>query len=317
VPINVFPTPTLGKLVIINSNTSLVDAVRTLAQYHILAAPVRDVTKPDSAPWTEKYLGMVDMVSVVQYMLDKLEPSGKAPEDFEKEIGMMEEFKKTTVADASRFSKFGPFVPIDFERGNLLDALLLCGQHAIRRVPVVQSPGGDIVNIITQSALVQTLSANLERFSSVGKKTLAELGFGSPTRVYSVNTEDSLRTAFRLIKEYDVSAVPVIDSKTGAICGNVSARDVRLIATSNKIYKLLNMPLRVYLDVVSDGAMNSAITCSVSDTMEEVIKRLVRSRIHRIYVVDSQEHVIRVLSLRNILRKFVKEPAGYFGHYFD
>lgn len=32
-------------------------------------------------------------------------------------------------------------------------------------MPVVQVPGGDLVNIITQSALVQTLSANLPRFS--------------------------------------------------------------------------------------------------------------------------------------------------------
>ena len=77
------------------------------------------------------------------------------------------------------------------------------------------------------------------------------------------------------------------------------------------------MPIRVYLDVISDGAENSAITATANDTMEDVIKRLVRSRIHRVYVVDSQQRVVRVVSLRNILRKFVKEPQGYFGHYFE
>ena len=370
---------------VIDSDMSLIDAVKMLSQYRILAAPVRDVTKPLDAPWSEKYLGIVDMVSIafirlslyfiyfthstsitppcaqqwylpsfpffvslspyislsfsfffllsfhfllnrfhasfqtaiVLKMLEKLEPLGQPPEDFNKEIENLEEFRKTTVGEAAQWARFGPFVPIDHDRGNLLDAMLLCGNHAIRRVPVVKTPGGDITNIITQSALVQTLAANLERFATVSKLPLAQLGLATPAPVVSVTTEDKLRAAFHLIKTSDVSAVPVLDPVTGAIKGNISARDVRLLVNSQKVYKLLNMPIRVYLDVISDGAENSAITCLPTDTLETVIKRMVRSRIHRVYVVDSQQRVVRVVSLRNILRKFVKEPQGYFGHFFD
>lgn len=208
-------------------------------------------------------------------------------------------------------------MPIDNGNGTLLDGMLLCGNHALRRVPVVTTPAGDIVNIITQSALVQTLSANLERFRSVGHQTLTQLGLAGPARVFSVTTDDHLRKAFQLIKEYDISAVPVVDPATGAIKGNISARDARLLVSSTKVYKLLNMPIRVYLDVISDGAENSAITCNASDTLEDVIKRMVRSRIHRVYVVDSSQRVVRVVSLRNVLRKFVREPANYFGHFFE
>eukprot|EP00048_Salpingoeca_helianthica_P023394 m.24082 g.24082 ORF g.24082 m.24082 type:complete len:463 (+) comp8614_c0_seq1:138-1526(+) len=317
VPISTFPVPALGKLVIFDSSMPIIDAVKALSQYGILAAPVRDASKPVDTPWSEKYLGVIDMTALVFHMLEKLDPLGMPPEDFQKEISCIEEFRKTTVGDAAHFARFGPFVPIDFTRGNLLDAMLLCGQHGIRRVPVVKTPGGDIVNIITQSALVQTLSANLDRFKTVSKCTLAQLGLATPCPVFSVTTDDKLRVAFHIIKSKDVSAVPVLDPIDGTIRGNVSARDVRLIASSNKIYKLLNMPLRSYLDVVSDGAENSAITCKGTDTMEEVIKRMVRSRIHRIYVVDEKDRVIRVVSLRNVLRKFVKEPSGYFGHFFE
>lgn len=317
VPISTFPVPALGKLVIFDSTMPIIDAVKALSQYGILAAPVRDASKPADTPWSEKYLGVIDMTALVFHMLDKLEPLGTVPEDFQKEVACVEEFRKTTVGDAAQFARFGPFVPIDYSRGNLLDAMLLCGQHGIRRVPVVKTPGGDIVNIITQSALVQTLSANLDRFKTVSKCTLAQLGLASPCPVFSVTTDDKLRVAFHIIKAKDISAVPVLDPIDGTIRGNVSARDVRLIASSNKIYKLLNMPLRSYLDVVSDGAENSAITCKGTDTMEEVIKRMVRSRIHRIYIVDDKDRVIRVVSLRNILRKFVKEPSGYFGHFFE
>merc|ERR1712146_835282 len=119
-----------------------------------------------------------------------------------------------------------------------------------------------------------------------------------------------------LIQEHGISAVPVVDEE-GKLCGNVSARDARLIVSSTKIYRLLNMPIANYLDVVTDGAERSAITCSPFDTLESVIQTLTSNKIHRIYVVDKDNHPQRVVSLRNVLMKFVKEPTGYFGHFFS
>lgn len=313
VPISIFPTPSLGQMVEIPSDMSILDAVKTLSRHHILAAPVRDVKQPDDAGWTDKYIGTVDMVGIVFHMLETLKPS--QPADFAAEIETVDAFKKATVADAVNFPRFGPFIPIDVDRGNLLDAMLLCGNHNIRRVMVVKSPGGGLLNIITQSALVQTLHANLERFSNVASKTLAELGFGSPEKVYTVRRDRPLMEAFTIIKERNISAIPVVD-EAGVIKGNISARDVRLIATSAKIYKLLHMPISVYLDVVSEGVENSAITCRSEHTLAEMVSTLVENRIHRVYMVDKAGRPIRVISLRNIIRKFVKEPEGYFGHYF-
>jgi HSP20 family molecular chaperone IbpA/CBS domain-containing protein len=318
VPISIFPTPALGKLIVIDSDMSLLEAVKVLSKHHILAAPVRDVTKPSDASWSEKYLGILDMVGVVLHMLQTLLPEGKSLEDFEKEMETVEAFKKTTVGNAiASLTRFGQFVPVEHDTGSLLDCMLLCGLHAIRRVPVVKTPGGDLTNIVTQSALVQTLAANLKRFEAVGSKTLTELGLGTASRIITVTTEDPLKKAFDLIRDMDVSAVPVVDPATQKIKGNISARDVRLIVSSTKVYKLLNMPIRVYLDVVAgDSSENSAITCRPTDTMATVITRMVQSKIHRIYLVDGDEHLVRVISLRDVLTKFVKEPEGYFGRYF-
>ncbi|EGD80962.1 hsp16-like protein, variant [Salpingoeca rosetta] len=316
VPMTIFPTPALGKIVIINSDATILDAVKTLSSNHILSAPVRDVTQPEDASWTDKYIGMVDMVGIVFHMLGVLGSAAGKEEDFSKQIESVESFQKMQVKDAISFFRFGPFVPVDLERGNLLDCMLLCGHHGIRRVPVVKTPGGDIVNVITQSALVQTLEANLNRFKDVGTKTLKEVGLGDKGLLFTVSLDDPLRSAFEKIKENDISAVPVVDAE-GKIHGNVSARDARLIVGSTKIYKLLDMPIKTYLDVVTDGAENSAITCKSTDKLETVISQLVRSRIHRIYVVDDDGRPLRVVSLRNVLTKFVKEPEGYFGHYFS
>lgn len=210
----------------------------------------------------------------------------------------------------------GPFVPVDYDKGTLLDCMLLCGQHGFRRLPVVKTPGGDVVNIVTQSALVQTLGANLERFKAVGGRTLEELGLGQRGTVLSVTENQPLQDAFDLIRQHDVSAVPVLDGE-GRIKGNVSARDARLIVSSTKIYKLLKMPVSTYLDVVTDGSQFSAITCPPTEKMEDVVRLLTNNRIHRVYVVDEDRKPIRVVSLRNVLTKFCKEPQGYFGHFFS
>eukprot|EP00049_Salpingoeca_infusionum_P000770 m.42280 g.42280 ORF g.42280 m.42280 type:complete len:463 (+) comp10669_c0_seq3:338-1726(+) len=305
VPLSIFPTPALGEIVVLKSTDSILDAVRTLSDKHILSAPVRDMSQPDEASWSDKYLGMLDMVGVVFHMLESLDV-GAEPVSFADEVEKVTRFRHTTIAEAVSFARFGPFVPVDKDAGTLLDCMLLCGHHAIRRVPVVTTPAGDLANIITQSALVQTLHANLSRFQNVASKTLRELGLGDKGMLFSVHVSDPLKSAFQLIKERDISGVPVLDD-SGSICGNISARDVRLIVTSSKIFKLLNMPIQTYLEVVNDGVEHSAITCKPTDTLEHVIQQLVHSRIHRVYVVNEHSHPLRVVSLRNVLKKFVKE----------
>ena len=51
------------------------------------------------------------------------------------------------------------------------------------------------------------------------------------------------------------------------------------------------------------------ITCSPDDTLESVIRRLNENGVHRIYMVDEHMHLIRVISMRDILSRFVKEPS--------
>eukprot|EP00051_Salpingoeca_urceolata_P026089 m.476029 g.476029 ORF g.476029 m.476029 type:complete len:392 (-) comp20409_c0_seq1:653-1828(-) len=315
IPINIFPTPALGKLVVINSDTSLIEAVETLSKYNILAAPLRDVSQPDDAGWTDKYLGLFDMSKAVLAMLDVLKPGGKEPTDLLEEARACVALQKMTAGDLAKTNKLDPFVPVDQDSGTLLDPMLLCGIHGVRRVPVVKTPGGDMVNIITQSALIQTVSENLDRFVAVADTTIKanNLGTAAP-KVFSVTTDDPLAKAFELIRKHDVSAVPVVD-ETGAIKGNVSARDVRLVIPSSKVYKLLHLPVRNYLDVVTQKD-NSAICCTPDNTLGEVILKMVVSRIHRVYVVDEDQKPIRVLSMSNVLARFVKEPEGYFHDYF-
>jgi hypothetical protein len=63
-PISEFPAP--ESIVTIPSTATVKEAAAVLTRFNVLSAPVRDVTKPDSAPWEEKYLGLVDTLDVVR-----------------------------------------------------------------------------------------------------------------------------------------------------------------------------------------------------------------------------------------------------------
>lgn len=106
VPMSVFPTPALGKIVMVRSDMSLLEAVRVLSEHRVLSAPVLDVNAPADAGWVDKYIGIVDMTGIVFHMLDRLDPA-REPTDFNEEVAKVESFRNTTVKDAITYSGFG------------------------------------------------------------------------------------------------------------------------------------------------------------------------------------------------------------------
>jgi CBS domain-containing protein len=77
--------------------------------------------------------------------------------------------------------------------------------------------------------------------------------------------------------------------------------------------RLIRSPLKEWLS--SDYL--ETITCTADDTLASVIKRLLESGVHRVYVVDSKMRPVRVVSMRDILARFVKEPtADYVRKFF-
>ena len=134
VPMSIFPTPALGKIIILKSNMSILDAVNMLSDNHILSAPVRDVDMPDDAAWTEKYIGILDMIGVVFHMLDILELQVDKTADFKAEIEKVKAFRETTVKDAISTSLDGCFARVNSVNLRYLTAMLcsLCALRTLR-----------------------------------------------------------------------------------------------------------------------------------------------------------------------------------------
>lgn len=76
--------------------------------------------------------------------------------------------------------------------------------------------------------------------------------------------------------------------------------------------------VRSYLEEHHEASpmLRDLVTCKRDDTLEDIILRLDHEKIHRIYVVDKEENLQGVITLRDIISKLVHEPHGYFGDFF-
>jgi len=147
-------------------------------------------------------------------------------------------------------------------------------------------------------------------------RTLDQLGLASSRPCFTVTINDSLRTAITAIREHNVSAVPALGID-GQVVGNVSARDLRQLFLNPSIFRMISLPVRQFLNVVSTiehEGMCPAITCRPRDTLAHIIEQLAASKIHRTYVCDSHGQLIRVISLTDIIDTFVQPPTD---EYFD
>ncbi|KAG5050584.1 hypothetical protein JHK87_002782 [Glycine soja] len=98
-------------------------------------------------------------------------------EDFYKIILEEEPFKSTTVRSIIKSYRWAPFVPVA-RNSAMLTVLLLLSKYRLRNVPVIETGKPDIVNFITQSAVVQGLEGCKGRdwFDCIAEKRIADLG---------------------------------------------------------------------------------------------------------------------------------------------
>ena len=102
-----------------------------------------------------------------------------------------------------------PFIPIDPTENTFLDVMILLGKYGVRRVFTVDAPGGDITGVISQTMTLELIADNLEQFSAMNTKPIAELGLGNPTKVISVSLHDYYWDAFHAISNNVRSKVAI------------------------------------------------------------------------------------------------------------
>jgi CBS domain-containing protein len=118
------------------------------------------------------------------------------------------------------------------------------------------------------------------------------------TGVASIDGDDSLSSAARMMWECDCGVIPV--TRGGRVLGVITDRDICMASW------IRNQPLSELC--VSDSMSRELFSCSPDDNVS-VAERLMQSRqIRRLPVIDKAGHLVGILSLADIVRG--SERAG-------
>ncbi|XP_028792536.1 SNF1-related protein kinase regulatory subunit gamma-1-like [Neltuma alba] len=253
---------------------------------------------------------------------DGPEAADNLGQDFYKVILKEEPFKSTTVRSILKSYRWAPFVPVSKD-SSMLTVLLLLSKYRLRNVPVMEPGKPDLVNYITQSAVVQGLEGCQGRdwFDCIAARPLSDLGlpFMSSDEVISIQRDDLVLEAFKKMKDHKIGGLPVVEGPNKKIVGNVSTRDIRHLLLKPELFSnFRKLTVMDFLNTVSPetGKINKPITCCLDASLGDVIHTLASERVHRIYAVCSEGEVTGVITLRDVISCFISEPPYHFDDYF-
>jgi len=262
------------RLVFLSATDTIETGLQTLVMKGVLGAPVKDDTTGD-------FIGLVDIKDFVGYVL-LIYGQGRAT------VNDLDLHKGLNVQSILNLSKANPFARVSID-ASILDALKAFGA-GLHRVAVTQDGPTNVVKMVSQMCILQFLLRNKDKWEDALNRKVAELKIGSEPRTIS-DSENAL-TALALMDREQISGTAIVD-KEGRLYGSISTSDLKHAAQST----VLSVPLRMFWEALK----KPLVTVSENDTLGQVIERLVRGRVHRIFVVAPDGRPIKVISTTDIL----------------
>jgi CBS domain-containing protein len=288
----------LNRIIFLNKDETVKDAIDLLTQNKIISAPVYD----DDA---NQFIGFVDMLDLATLCVEHLSTAKGKPLT-------QEEFERLPICSVIDLSGRNSWLPLDRAAplGELFAAL---SKPDVHRVPIVDSkerePEKKVLAIITQAEVIRWLwvSRSSPGFPTAAlamkikdMSTAAVHEFAAQRELVLIEDNHTVIAALRKIVEKRVNGLGVV-SESGELVGNVSATDVRVAAATGwqELTALLAKPLRDFLKfkaslmlTINERASHPRpITVTPEDKLETALEKLAVNHVHRVWVVRGEAAV--------------------------
>jgi len=288
------------KMIWAKNTDSVLDVIKLLRETQIISVPIfNDETK--------EWMGLVDIfdiLTVMIFMTDVkilVDTVNRKEVDWhqyiQQELKILQEEKIEMVINASERN---PWCPVSHCKPlhSLMDMLADANLH---RVPIVNDDG-EVIGIITQSAVINFLYKHVDQFPD--NAAIKVKSCFQPSKVISIEVNKTALEAFKLMITEKVSGVAVVDEQ-GKLVASLSSSDLKGSMDCNLFHDLY-LPISLYSektlpDLFDKKNCTSPISCTLDTSIYELLHKLASNRIHRLFVVDSENKPIGVLSLCNII----------------
>nr|CAD1843103.1 unnamed protein product [Ananas comosus var. bracteatus] len=248
-------------------------------------------------------------------------------DDFYKVLLQEEPFKSTTVKSILQSFHSAPFIPVA-QDSSMLTVLLLLSKYRLKNVPVIEDGKPYVKNFITQSAVVQGLNKckGCNWFDFIAARPLSDFGlpFMSCDEVISIKSDELILEAFKRMKDNQIGGLPVTEGTTKKLVGSVSIRDIRFLLLKPRLFSdFRHLTVLDFIKTITSAetelanTMANPATCAPTTCLGSVIESLASRSAHRIYVVEgTDQEIVGVVTLRDVISCFVYEPSDHFNDYF-
>lgn len=285
--------PVSAKLVVFDTQLLVKKAFFALVHNGVRAAPLWDSSK-------QNFVGMLTITDFIHI----LRTYYKSPLVQMEEL---EEHKIETWRNVLK-EKCKPLVSIEPD-ASLFDAIKTLIHNKVHRLPVIDPHTGNVLYIITHKRILRFLFLFYHELPhpSYMKQKLGDLKIGTYNNIATAKTTTPLIIALHEFINRRVSALPVVDDQ-GKVVDIYAKFDVINLA-AEKTYNNLDISIKKALEH-RDQYFEGVSKCTLDDTLESVLERIVKAEVHRLVVVDNEDHVIGVISLSDILSYLVLRPVG-------
>jgi len=304
----------LREIVSVKSNATIREAIEVLARNKILAVPVRDTDEVRYIGW----FGVLDALSYIlkTYSEGEITKGEAAWSSWCKDIDTLthrgRELGKTTVEVAMN-KVWIPPVNATGSVFQLAESIFASPKkEGIHRIGVCNDENDAYVRaIVTQSDVIQFLYNHAQKKPILGDFANTPIGKIDGIRKYaesdcliSMSINAQTIHAFWLMNFDKVYGIPIVDHE-GRLVANLSASDIKGISGGELPFSALLLPIRQF---IQKAHLKPPLKCSWETSFFNIIQQLALFRVHRIWVVDTQDKPVGVVTLTTIMN-FLKDLA--------
>jgi CBS-domain-containing membrane protein len=275
-------------MITVNKDTSVHDTLQVLYDTGILSVPVADQTMK---VYPKHIAGFVDLLDILAYLIHVCEAYSIS---YGTPNALAHAFMHKPVGELIDFSSRDKFKAV-LEEDDLLTVMGVLS-HGTHRVGVMNVLN-DIQNLVAQSDIVQLLALNVRFLGNDANKQVQDFGLTS-RRLVVVNANDSALVSFKRMNDMRVSAAPIVNDH-GVLVGTLSVSDLKGLVVDS-FSSLLGSTLD--FSQKHHYVQSVPVVCQPTDSFAKVVQEVALSRRHRVWIVDSTQKPVGVISLTDICR---------------
>jgi len=288
------------ELIFVNSNEKIPDALKKLVSNNITSVPVFDQKQ-------NKYIGSVDMLDLVGVMVSMAKTKDLADVFAKREIPWKEfiiqekkVFFEQTIDGIPNLATHNVFVSVS-EKTNFSEILQQMKKDAdIHRIYV---SNGKLVGVISSFDVFSFIYKNLNKIPQSNMK-ISE--FFRENLVVSVRPQTKTIDALTIMLENKVTAIGIVNPKNHALVSVLSSTDLKR-SSEEDLFSDLFLPVDEYLKKNNKGKFNrnestNPVSVTLNQTFSDALELLVKTKLHRLFVIDSSRRLIGAITLYDVLQ---------------